>query len=1056
MIKKSLYAKSMFMILIILTLPFYISAAYAQTNLEVRRYSGDDNVNGFFDRYDRWVLETTASVEGDSEITEDQVRINGFNMQDCSKISLGIYNCSFQSSYYTLAADTYTSKVELFSDDNISLMSKEISMTTDSLPPIINFDRLPVQNGSVVSVGYVLKDRAWKEDDFSICSGLKKIEFWDNAVKLAERNITSSSCIYSGTSIVPLPSSGNLLLKAYDKMDHAAAESSPQFEIDAAAPSIRTDTFKMMSQGVELKEYIPAGSFPIMATIHIIEKGGLKAENVAADFSQFGEGSSVKAGTCVRSGNEYTCAWPTLTFSIKTGTYNIKVSATDDFGNKQEATVVKSFTVDTTKPNIISVGTRNPWNSISYIGSNPTEIFARISDTGAGLGGRQILMDLSEIDGSYAGKYFQANICEKPGADWECVWTPITSTKSHGTRGNFYIIKGFDDAGNEVQGVKQGSFFIDKRAPIVKEIGTREYASITAITETGINVLSSGDDLIAEVEVQDDSKVTGLADFSGIMGQFGYENVEGECETENNKDWKCVWEIGPVASGYLDEDVAFTFIDSAGNNRTVKQRVEVYAKSFEESPDYWTAVPLEPMPRALDRSTTTLINHKMYFPISLRTSSSAELVSSALLECSGDTGYLNNIFIFNNEAGNKNFFTGMWFKAFEPPADYLTVKCTLNLQSIYRKQLLQNYEKESVEFQIRFYDPPLGEASASIKEEIEDEIDEWIDTNFWKTIEFLYKIFEWCNLLCKTYYTYRLLVQVKDWFEELFHREKQALEATVVGAPAAAAAEAQRATACYSTEAAHGKANKAAEFFDKFCGFINCKLGPLPEGQKKEGLEYWGSVLGGGGGIAAQINEFYSQPGMGPSFTNALGRFSGTEDYTRAGGKGGYLNVKDNWILSLLTICLPGIIYNLQKLRGIHCFYIDCLINSVKAGVSTNMCSETKSYQECKYFWGAIFQLIPWLGFYNYILKLIKNAISDPMALIGVGLSATCSFYCPGGRNPHKLCILTKLLATLGDALTNIEQIFDPEVWELKNDPCIALEETLEEAEELGLDVDLD
>ncbi len=64
------------MIVLILTLPLYISVAYAQASqLTVTRYSGDAEVNGFFDSYDRWMIEAAASIEDDSEITTNQVRL---------------------------------------------------------------------------------------------------------------------------------------------------------------------------------------------------------------------------------------------------------------------------------------------------------------------------------------------------------------------------------------------------------------------------------------------------------------------------------------------------------------------------------------------------------------------------------------------------------------------------------------------------------------------------------------------------------------------------------------------------------------------------------------------------------------------------------------------------------------------------------------------------------------------------------------------------------------------------------------------------------------------
>ena len=82
--KKIIYAKALLMVLLILVLPIYVSKAYAATNLNVTRYSGDDNANGYVNEYDRWIFEAEAEIEGDSEITPEQIIINDrVEFQEC-------------------------------------------------------------------------------------------------------------------------------------------------------------------------------------------------------------------------------------------------------------------------------------------------------------------------------------------------------------------------------------------------------------------------------------------------------------------------------------------------------------------------------------------------------------------------------------------------------------------------------------------------------------------------------------------------------------------------------------------------------------------------------------------------------------------------------------------------------------------------------------------------------------------------------------------------------------------------------------------------------------
>jgi hypothetical protein len=1039
MAKKSLYAKGMFMIFLILALPFYISDAYAQNQLEVTRHSGDANVNGFFDSYDRWILEATARVENDQQITKNQVKVNNVSMQNCSVIdqATNTYKCTYASAYYSLTGGSYNSTVQLFGDNNALLQSKPITMTMDKLGPAVFFDRLPLQNGSIVSVAYTVKDQAWQEDVFSVCSGLDKIEFWDNTVKLAEQNITSDDCEYSGVNIIPLPATGNLIIRAYDKMGHITSEPSPAFELDSAAPQIQTGTFKIITQNIELQQFIPSGLFPAVIEVKILENKGLQPQNVVADLSLFGADSSVRAAACQKFGNEYTCRWPAVQLTIPTGTYNIKITAADDVGNKHEVVAVKSFTVDTTAPNIIFFGTRTAWNSMSYIGEVPIDIVAVVSDTGAGLGARQALIDLSEIDPSYQGRYFQPNKCEKIGANWECVWGPVLSKKKHESRGNVFILKMFDDAGNQAVGSMQAPVFIDRKAPDVQKLSEEEarettgyeaggtyYAMINSVGELPTPVVSSGDDIIVSVRVKDDSEIKAVADFSRIMGQSGYEETPAECITEDNENWNCIWEIGPVSSGYLKEKVFFTFTDSAGNNETVDQKVEVYAKSFEEEPDYWRAYSFDTMPNYLDRSTTELINHKMYFHIKMSSSTAARLATAELAECTGDTSYVDDVFIFNNERGKTDIFIGMSFKKFKAQVDSLTITCVLNLLSTYNKKLTTKFEKEPVALTVQFYDAPLGEASLSLRKEIQDEIDDWYGHGFWETIQVLNDIFAICEVLCRVYYTIRQLITFFDLIKELF--------TVVEKTPAAPVAAPARLGMCLKeerTKEALDKPDGWAKFFDKFCGFINCKYG-------LSGVQ------------PDQLNEFFSGGYWGPSFKQAVSTSQGAEDYRRGISTGGYMNVKDSWILSLVTLCIPGIIYNLQKIRAIHCEYIGCMLRAVQMGVSIDMCESVKSYQECKYIIGPLFALVPWLEFWSYMTQLVRQAISDPLAALGAGIAAGCYLYCPepGGAG-HRACIFVKILAELGDIITNIEQIIKPETWKLERDSCHAIEDDVEDFE---------
>jgi hypothetical protein len=106
--------------------------------------------------------------------------------------------------------------------------------------------------------------------------------------------------------------------------------------------------------------------------------------------------------------------------------------------------------------------------------------------------------------------------------------------------------------------------------------------------------------------------------------------------------------------------------------------------------------------------------------------------------------------------------------------------------------------------------------------------------------------------------------------------------------------------------------------------------------------------------------------------------------------KPGSLNVKESWILSLATLCIPGMIYNLEKWRQIQCTYGNCLISNARNSLPTTLCTSNKAFAECKFIYGPIFELVPFANFLSQIQNIIKNIMSNYLILIDYALYAAC------------------------------------------------------------------
>jgi hypothetical protein len=75
-----------------------------------------------------------------------------------------------------------------------------------------------------------------------------------------------------------------------------------------------------------------------------------------------------------------------------------------------------------------------------------------------------------------------------------------------------------------------------------------------------------------------------------------------------------------------------------------------------------------------------------------------------------------------------------------------------------------------------------------------------------------------------------------------------------------------------------------------------------------------------------------------------------------------HMNPRDNWLVALNCLCIPGIIHNAHKYRQLQCIHARCISDSAKAGFSTAPCDIEHKVKECVFWYGALFEFIPgWL-----------------------------------------------------------------------------------------------
>jgi len=149
-----------------------------------------------------------------------------------------------------------------------------------------------------------------------------------------------------------------------------------------------------------------------------------------------------------------------------------------------------------------------------------------------------------------------------------------------------------------------------------------------------------------------------------------------------------------------------------------------------------------------------------------------------------------------------------------------------------------------------------------------------------------------------------------------------------------------------------------------------------------------------------------------------------------------YVNTEDSLIWSIVNLCIPGIIKNLNEYRQIKCQYAICLRDMVPQGVPKSACDELKSYMTCKYIWGEFFAFFPWTAFLNNILMQLKAAFSTPTGALGFVTGILCEQYCTWDTTGlgYRACRFADGLRALGDIIQNVSRLMSKDSWQIKGE----------------------
>ena len=146
-------------------------------------------------------------------------------------------------------------------------------------------------------------------------------------------------------------------------------------------------------------------------------------------------------------------------------------------------------------------------------------------------------------------------------------------------------------------------------------------------------------------------------------------------------------------------------------------------------------------------------------------------------------------------------------------------------------------------------------------------------------------------------------------------------------------------------------------------------------------------------------------------------------------GKNSGSDVKSSLILSIVTLCLPGILEKIYDWNQIKCQEVQCMYDAVKSNLDPSFCSRTKAYQVCTVVVGEMFAIPP-MAILEYYRKVIARLLANPVGMAYSGAVLGARYLIHNGCTEGGLCqpiVLSSsvLIVSVSDIASLIQRLKD-------------------------------
>jgi hypothetical protein len=891
--------------------------------------------------------------------------------------------------------------------------------------------------------------------------------------------------------------------------------------VDKNAPLILTESLEILDESGNPAKWLNDQEKALSVYMEF-KADDIDINSIYGNFSDahlLGHNSDVKPFCNSLQDNTYGCTFTTTARINQSKSYTFSFYAKDVLGNLANSHTTYQLNFDNTGPSASALLTPKYYNGNYFIGNHPINITINFVEQGIGMNDSQAFLDLSSVGLGI----IQAYNCSP---SWSCVWPDISVSESAvSSLDNIELTETINDTQitHEIDAKQAQVHILSTTQDDLGNPSTRNTFNLSVDVYdpiiNGYNITPiSGDALYEGVTVVGDSmhilfNITDASfitmnitadDFFSQQGGFSDSYI---CNDNLDGTHTCEYILGPISrEGYYEGELKLLFYDFLGNSVLHTEKIEVL-EILNETPNYWSVSDSGCSPNPLDRELVNRMPSDIYCRPRLSSNSNAEIYHVTGIPCTGKTagqyvsndGNTTNIISSSNWMGLARNDPGSLYinfvtNTFNPRVDKLEVTCGLNIRSIVDgKRITALYESKNVTFNVNLYNNPLGEVDQVVWKKVDSIYNEYVKDG-WGLIGDLNAFFEFSGKMCGLANKILQIVTGLSNIGLLLGMTSATLDKTPITSAAGSIIEQVSKT---STSASDGLyttlKNLYSRYLGPYCDFVSCKIvikggdNPVSRALLKyisfmQTANMVNNIQNIGEGWWDHTKKsydkdttYYSYLGDSTHENRKSAENVANKADTKHNDRNWYTDgiqqnfvvsgqtIKNNYILSAATLCVPGLIYNANKYREIQCLYGSCLISSAQTGMQSSLCDDNKDYAECKFFFGPIFDFIPFVGFLEDITKIVANIFADPWVLIDMTYEFVCNtqlgakLICPKNcENPTFMlwiCVLYDTVKLYTSIASDLEAMSDGDYWSYEDTGvCSAFEESYKELKNIDID----